>query len=76
VEIAYPVGIHKTDSKMIHVTSHGTYGESVLITAPTAGEAEFEIMEYQADNPHAKFGPIVSRHGCFGACGKAMAEDI
>lgn len=56
---------------MIHVISHGAFGESVLITEPTADEAVFSIMEYEAAHPGALFGPIVPRCGnaCHGAAG-------
>ena len=62
---------------MIHEISHGRYGVSVLITALTQADAEFEVMEFQADIPHARFGPIVPRCGdCWGACGLVMADDF
>jgi hypothetical protein len=58
---------------MMHVTSHGRYGESVLIYGPDVGEVEFEIMEYQAANAAAVFGPTVLRvTGDFGACGHTV----
>ncbi len=62
---------------MIHEISHGRYGKGIRVTTPTRDETEFEVMEIQAEDPRATFGPIVlSVTGQYTAVGISMTDDI
>ena len=60
---------------MIHVISHGGFGESVFVYHLDRAEAESEIWEYMAAHPAATFGPLVPRvTGHWGAHGANMVR--
>lgn len=43
---------------VIKILSHYRYGDGVLISEPTREDAEWAVMEFQAEHPTTRFGPV------------------
>jgi hypothetical protein len=43
----------------IHTLSHGTFGYAVTLAEPTKADAQWSLLEFQAEHPAVTFGPVV-----------------
>jgi hypothetical protein len=44
---------------VIHRTSHGAFGiDSVTLSEPTEADAQWSLLEFQAEHAGATFGPV------------------